>query len=146
LSRLLGSQEVAELLGLTREGVRQRRLREDFPAPIQTLACGPIWERSQIVDYARQRSERFDERPAVEALAREPVTFEPSVDRDPYYPTSEAARILGVSVAQLEHVSRAIPSMPRRRNLRTGELVGIPTDGLGTWARFLGRQLVETAA
>jgi hypothetical protein len=144
---LLGSQEVAELLGLTREGVRQRRRHPDFPEPIQTLAATPVWTRDQIVEYARQRSERFEERPAVAALAREPMRFEPSGgDLDPYYPTAEAARILGVSVARLEHVSSAIPSMPRRRNLRTGELVGIPTDGLGTWARFLGRQFVETAA
>jgi hypothetical protein len=113
---------------------------------VAELACGPVWTRDQIREYARQRSERFEERPAIEALAREPVKFQPSDDRDPYYPSAEAARLLGVSVAHLEQIARAYPTMPRRRNLRTGELVGIPTDGLGTWARYLGRQPVETAA
>jgi hypothetical protein len=74
-SDLNGVHEATELLGLTRQALADRRRGVDFPMPIAELACGPVWTRAQLVKYARSRVSRFQERPAIEALAREPVRF-----------------------------------------------------------------------
>jgi hypothetical protein len=52
---LVGLAEVAELLGLRRGSVKSRREThfDTFPSPVAQLACGPIWLRSQIVDYLK---------------------------------------------------------------------------------------------
>jgi prophage regulatory protein len=40
---LMGAQEVAELLGVSRQRVHQLAERPDFPAPVAVLAAGKIW-------------------------------------------------------------------------------------------------------
>ncbi|HZA18945.1 MAG TPA: hypothetical protein VE645_19045 [Pseudonocardiaceae bacterium] len=59
---IYGKAEVAELLGLSRERVRQlqhgRRGKPptgDFPKPDRMLACGPIWDGPRMRAYAAQR-------------------------------------------------------------------------------------------
>jgi hypothetical protein len=45
---LVGSTEAAEILGIAAQAVHNRVHRGTFPEPIVTLACGPIWHRSDI--------------------------------------------------------------------------------------------------
>jgi hypothetical protein len=113
------------MLGLTGQGVRLRRKQPDFPEPLAQLACGPIWRREDIVAYAKARCERYYERAAIEELASEDVAGVLSV--------AEAAEALGVSEGEVERLSVTEPSLPRRREIRTGTLLGIPADGLVLW-------------
>jgi hypothetical protein len=72
---LLGLAEAAELLGLSKAALGERRRRRGrrgnllpaFPAPIAELRCGPIWLRSQLDEYRdelarRRRMSRFERR------------------------------------------------------------------------------------
>lgn len=68
---LYGLTELADLFAVTRHAVLRRRKLADFPAPAAELACGPVWTHEQLVEYARQRCERYVERPAIQALAEE---------------------------------------------------------------------------
>jgi hypothetical protein len=76
-SELLGAKEAAETLGMTQQNFRLRRLEADFPKPVAELACGPIWTRDQLIEYARQRADHYEERPAIKALAAEPTRYDP---------------------------------------------------------------------
>jgi hypothetical protein len=88
MSTLLGAQEVAELLGLSRQGLHRRRLEEDFPPPTVELKCGPVWHRDDLIEYACSRSALREERTAIARLAEEasevvfsdPVLVSTSVD------------------------------------------------------------------
>jgi len=62
---------VAELLGLTRQGVRERRGQPDFPAPVAELRATPVWTRDDLIEYACSRSARSEERVAIARLAEE---------------------------------------------------------------------------
>lgn len=61
---LVGVWEAAQLLGVSRQALRARRLASGFPPgyragadcvpfpePVAELRCGPVWERQQISDY-----------------------------------------------------------------------------------------------
>ena len=55
---LAGLAEVAELLGVSRERVRQLRAEAaDFPAPVAELQATPVWRRGDVLawDAARPR-------------------------------------------------------------------------------------------
>lgn len=52
---LAGVAEAAEILGWDRRKVSTYIRRGKLPDPIQRLASGPIWTRSQIEEYAKQR-------------------------------------------------------------------------------------------
>lgn len=52
---LVGSQEAAALSGMKRTTFQMARLRGLVPEPIATLACGPIWTKSQIEEWAAVR-------------------------------------------------------------------------------------------
>lgn len=59
---LVGLAEAAELLGLSKGALGERRRRPGprmpvFPEPLARLACGPIWERTQIERYRDQYDE-----------------------------------------------------------------------------------------
>ena len=60
---LVGVTEAAKLLRVSRQRVDQLAHREDFPAPLVTLAAGPIWLRTSIIGF-RQRWVRKPGRPA----------------------------------------------------------------------------------
>jgi len=56
---LVGLAEAAALLAISKAAFCERRGRSArgrgrarFPEPVAALACGPIWLRRQIVDYA----------------------------------------------------------------------------------------------
>ena len=56
---LVGVAEVREILGVSRQRVHQIvRDHPDFPEEVADLAAGKIWYRSEIVQWAKQRSER----------------------------------------------------------------------------------------
>ena len=69
-AELLGLKEAAELLGLSKSALRDRARHGGLPQPVVVLACGPIWTRAQLVEYARWRVRAFaTESPGVVALA-----------------------------------------------------------------------------
>jgi hypothetical protein len=49
---LVGIAEAAELLGIKRSALAERRKRHtSFPEPVAELRCGPVWFRAQIEHY-----------------------------------------------------------------------------------------------
>lgn len=51
----MGVQEIARLLGVTRQRVdRITRTHEDFPAPAAELASGRVWRRADVETWARR--------------------------------------------------------------------------------------------
>ncbi len=44
----VGSREVAELLGVSRQRMSELRLKPGFPAPVAELAAGPVWKESSL--------------------------------------------------------------------------------------------------
>ena len=132
ITELLGAHEAAELLGLARQALYERRKSRDFPEPIAALAAGPVWSRAQLVEYARVRAARFHERPAIEELARDEVSVE------------EAAEILDTTPAKLRAVARGHVGMPGRWRLGTDELLAYRAAGSRP-LRSLGAVSAETA-
>jgi predicted DNA-binding transcriptional regulator AlpA len=51
--RLMGTSEIAKLLGVSRQRANQLAQREGFPEPIARLAAGPIWEAGAVEQWAR---------------------------------------------------------------------------------------------
>ena len=51
---LVGVQEIAELLGVTRQRVDQLSRSEGFPEPEGELASGRIWRREVVEEWARE--------------------------------------------------------------------------------------------
>jgi predicted DNA-binding transcriptional regulator AlpA len=64
---ILGTTEVVELLGVSRQRIHELRTAGRFPEPMVELAAGPIWLRSGIEAYletwsrkaGRPRSRQF---------------------------------------------------------------------------------------
>jgi predicted DNA-binding transcriptional regulator AlpA len=55
VEHLIGVAEIAEMLGITRQGVdRLTRTRSDFPAPAAVPTAGRIWEREAVEQRARE--------------------------------------------------------------------------------------------
>lgn len=53
-SALVGIAEIAELIGVTRQRVDQlTRADPEFPQPVAELHAGRIWQRADIVKWAR---------------------------------------------------------------------------------------------
>lgn len=52
MSELAGLAEVAALLGVSKRTVKNYRDRADFPKPIEELASGPVWLRSDVQAWA----------------------------------------------------------------------------------------------
>jgi predicted DNA-binding transcriptional regulator AlpA len=50
---LVGLTEVGEMLGVSREHADELAQAPDFPPPIGLLRAGPIWERDDVVAWAR---------------------------------------------------------------------------------------------
>jgi predicted DNA-binding transcriptional regulator AlpA len=51
---LVGTTEIAKLLGVSRQRVGQLAATESFPQPTARLAAGPIWEREAVERWARE--------------------------------------------------------------------------------------------
>ncbi len=52
---LLGLAEVAELLGTSRRQAVRWTERDDFPEPVARLRATPVWERADVVYWAKHR-------------------------------------------------------------------------------------------
>lgn len=63
-AQLVGTAEIAELLGISKTRVVQLAERDDFPTPEQ-LACGRVWRRAQIERWARRHRPNVPARAAV---------------------------------------------------------------------------------
>lgn len=48
---LVGVHEAAQLLGISKSALAERRRSRSFPEPLAQLRCGPIWLRSAIDAY-----------------------------------------------------------------------------------------------
>ena len=53
-NHLMGTTEIAKLLGVSRQRVGQLAQSESFPEPVARLAAGPIWESADIERWARE--------------------------------------------------------------------------------------------
>lgn len=53
MGRFVGAREIEVMLGVSRQRVQQLVKRPDFPKPVETLAMGSIWRRSDVVKWAK---------------------------------------------------------------------------------------------
>lgn len=53
-TRYVGAQEIAQMLGVSRQRVQQLVKREDFPAPVERLAMGAFWRRRDVARWAER--------------------------------------------------------------------------------------------
>jgi predicted DNA-binding transcriptional regulator AlpA len=50
---LVGLAEVAEMLGVTKRTATSYSSRADFPEPLQRLAATPVWQRKDVMAWAK---------------------------------------------------------------------------------------------
>jgi predicted DNA-binding transcriptional regulator AlpA len=56
---LVGTKEVAALLGVSRQRVnRIAQTHPEFPRPVGQLAAGRVWKRKDILEWATKRGLR----------------------------------------------------------------------------------------
>lgn len=55
---LMGTAEIADYLGVSRQRVQQLAGRPDFPKPVDTLAMGNVWARDDIERWATRHPRR----------------------------------------------------------------------------------------
>jgi predicted DNA-binding transcriptional regulator AlpA len=53
VGRYVGTQEIAAMLGVSRQRVQQLTKRPDFPAPVERLAMGAFWRRADVARWAK---------------------------------------------------------------------------------------------
>ena len=58
--RLMGAQEIADRLGVSRQRVTQLTARPDWPAPVATLALGRVWRSEDIERWIREHRPAHD--------------------------------------------------------------------------------------
>lgn len=51
---LAGIAEIAEILGVTKQRVTQLAKADGFPKPLDRIASGPVWRRTDIERWARE--------------------------------------------------------------------------------------------
>lgn len=72
---LVGVSEIAELLGVSRQRIRELRLQPGFPEPITELKAGPVWSRPALDRFLRgwprRPGRRRDLRGAISTLHTE---------------------------------------------------------------------------
>lgn len=64
---LLGVAEIADMLGVTRQAVTNWKSRGGFPAPIAELKSGPVWNLTDVTDWAKATGMRVVEPPNASA-------------------------------------------------------------------------------
>lgn len=52
--KLMGLAELAETLNVSRPRARQIANRDDFPAPVEQLKMGPVWNRATVERWVRK--------------------------------------------------------------------------------------------
>lgn len=64
MHHLMGSAEIAERLGVTRQRVGQlASAYDDWPAPVAALASGKVWESADVEAWLQRHPERRGGRP-----------------------------------------------------------------------------------
>lgn len=53
MEKLVGSQELTQILGVGRARVYQLAQRSEFPEPVAKLAMGSIWRLADIIAWAK---------------------------------------------------------------------------------------------
>lgn len=56
--RLMGPAELAAYLGVSRQRAYQLAHRRDFPAPVQILRMGPVWDARKVEAWQEARREQ----------------------------------------------------------------------------------------
>ena len=51
---LMGSHEIAAMLGVSRQRAQQITARKDFPKPYDVLHMGKVWRRGAVETWARE--------------------------------------------------------------------------------------------
>jgi len=52
---IVGLAEIADLLGRTSKAMWQLKQRHpDFPRPVRTLRCGPVWNAEEVQSWANE--------------------------------------------------------------------------------------------
>lgn len=51
--RLMGTHEIAQMLGVSRQRAQQITARKDFPKPYDVLHMGKVWSRAAVETWAR---------------------------------------------------------------------------------------------
>ncbi len=98
-SELAGLTEVAELLGVSRERVRQLRSEPAFPEPVAELQATPLWRRGDITAWDANRRRRPGRRP--EKLDDAALA---DIVSAPLRPGAQLAREYGVSQSYISRI------------------------------------------
>lgn len=53
MDHLVGSRELELMLGVSRQRIQVLVNRPDFPEPQSSLAMGKVWDRGEVVAWAR---------------------------------------------------------------------------------------------
>lgn len=61
LGELLGSGELEELFGVSRQRVYQLTSRPDFPKPVARLKAGAIWRTEDVIRWAKEKGRQVNE-------------------------------------------------------------------------------------
>jgi predicted DNA-binding transcriptional regulator AlpA len=48
---ILGTSEVAEVLGVSKQRIHSLRQMKEFPEPVVQLASTPLWDRKDVVSF-----------------------------------------------------------------------------------------------
>lgn len=48
---ILGTSEVAEVLGVSKQRIHGLRKLAEFPEPFKMLASTPLWDRAEVMDF-----------------------------------------------------------------------------------------------
>lgn len=48
---ILGTSEVAEVLGVSKQRIHSLRQMVEFPEPFSQLASTPLWDREEVVEF-----------------------------------------------------------------------------------------------
>jgi predicted DNA-binding transcriptional regulator AlpA len=51
---LVGTHEIATMLGVSRQRAQQIAAHKDFPRPYDVLHMGKVWKRKAVEDWARE--------------------------------------------------------------------------------------------
>lgn len=58
---LVGTKEIADMLGVSSQRVHQLLASPQFPKPLAVLSAGMIWDRADIEEWIRSTGRRFED-------------------------------------------------------------------------------------
>lgn len=53
IDNILGTSEVAQVLGVSKQRIHSLRKSPNFPQPIKMLASTPVWDKKEIVAFLK---------------------------------------------------------------------------------------------